>query len=407
MKHAVLLCLALLAGQASARQIPSDLSGMRGFNYTTSRDDSIGPRNHSGLWLKYNQADVDRDLDNARRLNLNQVRVFVPFSAWTTDKATFNKNLLNFMLACHQRGIGVMLGLIDEPRNMADNPAAFPQLQEWIADMVKVVGHEPSLEFWDASNEPDGGSQRDTAARQGRLNLARYMAGILHKLDKKTPVTIGCIHVACMKETVSSVDVLSFHDYSPTREQIRDRIKEAKDFAATVRKPVFSTEMGCIGRANPYDVTLQEFMRANMGWYLWELTITKEWGDVHGVFYPDGTVRDPTIVSAILGFFRNRGPNVVLEDPDRERWVTRAVTDGRNWLAQPDPDWHEGLRQAEIEANLLEAAQLVPMREPPTRTVDLLHTAPPDLPALQAIVRGYISILEAHETSRPLASAVR
>jgi hypothetical protein len=47
------------------------------------------------------------------------------------------------------------------------------------------------------------------------------------------------------------------------------------------------------------------------------------------------------------------------------------------------------------------------MREPPTRTVDLLHTAPPDLPALQAIVRGYISILEAHETSRPLASAVR
>jgi hypothetical protein len=145
MKHAVLLCLALLAGQASARQIPSDLSGMRGFNYTTSRDDSIGPRNHSGLWLKYNQADVDRDLDNARRLNLNQVRVFVPFSAWTTDKATFNKNLLNFMLACHQRGIGVMLGLIDEPRNMADNPAAFPQLQEWIADRSRWLATNPVL----------------------------------------------------------------------------------------------------------------------------------------------------------------------------------------------------------------------------------------------------------------------
>jgi hypothetical protein len=61
-----------------------------------------------------------------------------------------------------------------------------------------------------------------------------------------------------------------------------------------------------------------------MGWYLWELTITHEWGDVHGVFYPDGTVRDPSIAAAILGFFRNRGPNVVLEDLDRERWVARA-----------------------------------------------------------------------------------
>ena len=127
MKHAVLLCLTLVALQASARKTPSDLSKVRGFNYTTSRDESIGPGDHSGLWLKYNQADVDRDLDNARRLNLNQVRVFVPYSAWMADKATFNKNLLGFMRACQQRGIGVMLGLIDEPRTMADNPAAFPQ----------------------------------------------------------------------------------------------------------------------------------------------------------------------------------------------------------------------------------------------------------------------------------------
>src|SRR5258708_37241906 len=104
--------------------------------------------------------------------------------------------------------------------------------------------------------------------------------------------------------------------------------------------------MACIGRANPYDVTLEEFMHANMGWYLWELTITHEWGDVHGVFYPDSTVRDPSIVAAILGFFRNRGANVVLEDPDRERWVARAVTGGRNWLAQQNPSGHASRKTA-------------------------------------------------------------
>jgi hypothetical protein len=300
-----------------------------------------------------------------------------------------------------------MLGLIDQPRPTVDNPAISPQVREWIEDMVKAIGHEPGLEFWDAANEPDGGSQRDPATRQRRLDVARSTADIIHQVDKKTPVTIGCVYVACMKDTASSVDVLSFHDYSPTREQIRANIKEAQAFAVTVHKPVFNSEIGCIGRANPYDMTLEEFMRANMGWYLWELTITHEWGDVHGVFYPDGTVRDPSIVAAILGFFRNRGPNVVLEDPDRERWVGRAVTGGRNWLAQPNPDWQEGLKQAEIEANLLEAAQLVPMREPPTRTVDLLRAAPPNVPALQAIVRRYVSILEPYQKNWPPASATK
>src|SRR5271163_1533322 len=131
-----------------------------------------------------------------------------------------------------------------------------------------------------------------------------------------TPITIGCIHVACMKETAPAVDVLSFHDYSSTRAQIRANIAEAQAFAASVHKPVFNSEIACIGRANPYDMALEEFNRGHMGWYLWELTIVHEWGDVHGVFYPDGTVRDPSIVAAIMGFYRNRTANTVLEDPD-------------------------------------------------------------------------------------------
>ena len=82
MRYVVALCLGLLAIRASALQAPDDLSSVRGFNYTTSLDTSIGPRGHSGLWLKYDAAQVERDLTNAQRLNLNQVRVFVAYSAW-------------------------------------------------------------------------------------------------------------------------------------------------------------------------------------------------------------------------------------------------------------------------------------------------------------------------------------
>jgi hypothetical protein len=397
MTRVFILILALIAGPAFAEKPSSDLSNVRGFNYTTTLDTSVGPRGHSGLWLKYDPAQVEQDLTNAQRLNLNQVRVFVAFSAWKTDPELSNRNLLDFLHACQRHNIGVMLGLIDEPRPIAPSTTLPPELKAWLEGMVTLTAHEPALQFWDAANEPDNAARNGADARMRALAIARATAELLRATGTHTPITIGCVHVACMKETAPAVDVLSFHDYSSTRAEIRANIAEAQAFAASVHKPVFNSEIACIGRANPYDMALEEFNRGQMGWYLWELTITHEWGDVHGVFYPDGTVRDPSIVAAILGFYRNRGPNVVLEDPDRERWVQRAVAGGKAWLASSAPNWNEGLKQAEIEANILEAAQLVPMREPPTRALELLRNAPPDMTALQALVRRYIAILEPYQ----------
>jgi hypothetical protein len=196
------------------------------------------------------------------------------------------------------------------------------------------------------------------------------------------------------------VDVLSFHDYMQMRAEIHANIERAKAFAAKVHKPVFNTEIGCVGRANPYDVTLEEHMKAGVGWYIWELMITERWGAVHGVFYPDGTVRDPSIPAAMFGFFCNRGESVVLEDPDLEEWVTKAVANARKWLASPDAKWEDGLDAAETAANLLESAQLIAMRERPTRSVDRLRRGKPDMPALRAALEKYIAILEPYQHAK-------
>jgi hypothetical protein len=396
MTRVFILILALIAGPAFAEKPSSDLTNVRGFNYTTSLDTSIGPRGHSGLWLKYDAAQVERDLTNAQRLNLNQVRAFVAYSAWKADPELSNRNLLDFLHACQRHNIGVMLGLIDQPRPAAPGTDLPPELKTWLEGLAKLTANEPALQFWDAANEPDGAARNGPDARTRALVIARATAELLRSTGTPIPITIGCIHVDCMKETAPAVDVLSFHDYSSTRAEIRANIAEAQAFAASVHKPVFNSEIACIGRASPYDMALEEFNRGHMGWYLWELTITHEWGDVHGVFYPDGTVRDPSIVSAVMGFYRNRGPNVVLEDPDREHAVQKAVNGGKAWLASPSADWKEGLKQAEIEANILEAAQLVPMREPPTRALELLQNAPPDIPALQTLIRHWVQVLETY-----------
>ena len=112
------------------------------------------------------------------------------------------------------------------------------------------------------------------------------------------------------------------------------------------------------------------------------------------MFYPDGTVRDPSIVAALLGFFRNRGPNVIPEVVDREGRATRAVAESKQWLADPNAAWEPGLDLAERSANLLEAGQLIAMHDLPTREVDLLRKGQPDMPALRALVQRYAGILE-------------
>jgi hypothetical protein len=194
-----------------------------------------------------------------------------------------------------------------------------------------------------------------------------------------------------------SVDVLSFHDYSTTRAQIRANIETAKAYAAKVGKPLFNSEIGCIARANPYDVTLQEYTQAHVGWYIWELMITPDWGSVHGVFYPDGTVRDPSIAAALLGFFRNRGDNVVESVPDRENHLTEAVAADKAWLANPNAEWKAGLDLAEVSANLIEAAQLAPMHILPSRQVLLLRKDQPDIPALHSLLEKFTALLEPYQ----------
>jgi hypothetical protein len=386
------LIVILVLPVAAQRRVPKNLSGVRGFNYQSA--ETIG---HAEFWLQYSPAVTRRDLEYAKRLQLNQVRVFVPYAAWEKNPEGLRKNLLDFVRAAHARGIGVMPTMQYKFGEWKDK-AAWPNARPFVADLVATIGKEPGLEIWDVENEPECCKLPPTPANRLRMEHAMYMAKVFHELDPVTPVTIGATFAENMIEMGDAVDVLSFHNYSPTRAQIRASIEKAKEYAAKVGKPVVDSEIGCIARANPYDITLQEHMRAHVGWYIWELMITGNWGTVHGVFYPDGTVRDPSIVAALLGFFRNRGPNVVEEVPDRENHLTEAVANNKKWLADPNADWETGLDLAEVSANLLEAAQLIPMHNLPTRQVDLLRgSTAPDMPALREMLEKFTSALEPYQ----------
>ncbi len=386
-----LLIAAATLPMAAQRRVPKDLSGARGFNYQSA--ETMG---HAEFWLEYNPLVTERDLDYAARLQLNQVRVFVPYSAWERNKEALRKGLLHFVRAAHARGMGVMPTMQYKFGEWRDK-AAWPNARPFVADLIATIGNEPGLAIWDVENEPECCKLPPTPDNRLRMEHAMYMAKVFHELDPVTPVTIGATLAENMIDMGDAVDVLSFHDYSSTRAQIRANIAKAKQYAAKVGKPLVNSEIGCIARANPYDVALEEHMQGHVGWYIWELMITGNWGTVHGVFYPDGTVRDPSIAAALMGFFRNRGPNVVEDVPDRENHLTEEVEKNKAWLIDSDPAWDGGLDLAEVSANLLEAAQLAPIHDPPSRQVALLRKGPPNLPALRSMLQRFTSLLAPYE----------
>jgi len=379
-KSMFLSCLILAACKGPETKIskfdftgPRDPSLIRGFNYTPAN--VAAPRHHVDCWVKYDSATVEFDMDLAKGLNLNQVRVFVPYQAYTEDSAALPAKLRHFVRTCHARNIGVMPVLQGGPW-VRDTSLRY-QARNWARFLVNAISEEPGLAMWDVMNEP----------RPTYFEHCKFMSKVFHELDPNTPVTIGMEKVDGMIEMADYVDVLQFHDYLQTREQIRNSITRAKEFAAKVNKPLINGEIGCIARANPYDITLQEHMNAKVGWYIWELMIVKQgWGTVHGVFYEDGSVRDPSIAAAIMGYFRKRTADIMPAVPDQEGWVTRITDRSDQWLKDPAATWKDGLDIAETSAHLLEAGELTAMRIPPTWEVEMLRKGEPDMKALKELI---------------------
>jgi hypothetical protein len=103
------------------------------------------------------------------------------------------------------------------------------------------------------------------------------------------------------------------------------------------------------------------------------------WNRVHGIVYPDGTVRDPSIVAAIAGFFRNRNGSAVPTDVNQEDHACYAIENARRAIiglrrqmipTESATPVFALLEACEYIANLLEGGQHVPMDYPPTARIE-------------------------------------
>ena len=395
-----------------------DYQKLRGFNYT--QPDAANDR---VFWAEYHHDIVDRDMGYAERLHLNSARIFLSYDFYKENPDRFLANVKDFVQTAWKHGIstnpiifmgfrfredelpwsGFMLeaGLKPIYKTLED-PSCWYIGEKYFDDLYEAIGHEEGLLFWDIANEPgytdnfvtwydEEPSYVQDYQERPNMELLRYrqektweivrhFCRYVKSKDQEHDIGIGNIFIFETEpsRTAELVDVIVFHDYFPTRKRMRDALEYAKKMGEKYGKPVLDNEMCCLARANPYDMSIEMHDEYQIGWYLFELMIGKDmWSRVHGVVYPDGTVRDPSIVAAIGSFFRNRSETAIRSDVNQEDYVKRVSILAERTLhaarqnqgSDHSQDVENLLEVCEYAANLLEAGELVPMAFPPTAKI--------------------------------------
>ena len=284
------VALAAAAVPALAEKPLKDYSFVRGVNYG----------------MNSNQATLERDLGYAKRLNLNSTRIWLSYQGYERNPETYINQLRNYIRTSHRLGFSTMPILWNGNNLNPDTlkPAFRPRGDTYVKAIVEAIKDEPGLLMWDVMNEPltnpyygrATGDEKQQHAKE-ITDFLRYYIPFVKKLDPVNATTVGYEISNQLEPTADLVDVLSFHEYTQVRATMEAAYRTAEEVSKKFGgKPMMDTETACIARANPYDVLLEISEKHKTGWYLFNLIISGYWGEVHGLFYADGTIRDPAII---------------------------------------------------------------------------------------------------------------
>lgn len=323
-----------------------------------------------------------REIGYAKSIGVNSFRTWLSPFEWQRDRDSFIKHTRDFISVAYENGITVMPIIFNG--NGLDPQTLEPEWQKnvgdaYVADLVSCLKSEPGIIMWDIMNEPSCNDYylkapaEEKAARWKKINaFLKHYCALVKELDPVNAITIGHTWGGDLEPSAEWVDVLSFHDYLESDERIENTYVTAEAVSAKYGKPLINSELSCIGRANPYELSIKKAYEHKVGFYVFELMIHGYWADIHGIFYPDGTVRDPSTVTAMMGIFRNYSASRVKPNPNKEgkatealRRLERSMSDAAEVFRHKSSSSDEILEALEWVINLLEGCELVPMYEPP------------------------------------------
>ena len=315
---------------------------LKGTNYWLSQAPFVG------TWSEWNGPRVQFELEKARQLGVNTVRVGIPYdhrdsfdvvwgddkemtavSPWIKDQMT---QFLQIASAYDMKVIFVLFEWYD--RYPAKGSREERSNIAYITGIVSAFANDDRVLAWDLHNEPDNYEEWRGGGANTIIEWLARMGGYVRSLDKRHPITVGVGNYENLwtegpgsLRMLDFVDFASFHTYDAGT--LTRQIAEIKGWT---KKPILLEEMGWptgLGDEPPrpnakFDEPTQSFLYQSMlddalghdiagvvQWTLWDY-----WGGktylvpgherYFGLVRPDGTFKPAA------GIFKERYPAVPL-----------------------------------------------------------------------------------------------
>jgi hypothetical protein len=312
------------------------VSPIRGCNYL--------PRtavNVTEMWQAdtFDPKTIDEELGWAAKAGYNSVRIFLQYLVWNDNAGGLKKRIEEFLTIANKHVIGSMvilfcdcsfagkepyLGKQDEPvpgvhnsgwvpspglKRVTDK-AVWPDLENYVKDIVGSFGKDKRILIWDLYNEPGNSGMGEKS-----LPLAEAAFAWARAINPSQPLTIGAwanFNGKMSKRLMELSDIVSFHGYDGVT-GIKNKLKICEGYG----RPIICTE--CLRRqvGNTFNAILPVFSEHNVGWYNWGLVAGRTqtympWGSKkgdpmpkvwqHDMLHPDGRPYDAKEIELIRKF---------------------------------------------------------------------------------------------------------
>jgi hypothetical protein len=306
--------------------------------------------NQLEFWQKdtFDPETIDRELEWSADLGMNLHRVYLHNLLWQQDSTGFLNRLDEYLSLSEKHGIKTMFVLLDDvwhpiPKlgkqsepvphvhnsgwvqapgaEILGNPSRHDELESYIKGVISYFANDERVLVWDVYNEPD-----NVAHQPGRRELEvkdkqKYSLLLLKKVitwarevNPSQPLTSGIWRgninhwgtldslPAIDRFMIENSDVVSFHAYDGTMQDVRKKIELLKKY----ERPLFCTEYVARGGGNTFESVMpilkeDKIAAINWGfvsgktntiypWISWDSTFTSEpeiWH--HDILRRDGT----------------------------------------------------------------------------------------------------------------------
>jgi hypothetical protein len=266
------------------------------------------------MWRKesFDAKTINRELEWARDLGFNTVRVFLNFVVWREDAVGLKQRLAEFLSIADRHGISVMPILFDDcnfagriaaagpqptpvpgvhnsqwvsspPLAMVTDRAAWPALEQYVKDLVGAFARDRRIVVWDLYNEPGNGmGEKSRPLVEGAFAWAREM-------KPAQPLTIGAwadFNSPFSRRMMELSDVVSFHAYDGLA-GTEAKVKICREYG----RPILCTEWMARGHGSRFETHLPFFKANRIGCYNWGLVAGRTqtyfpWGSPQGAPEP-------------------------------------------------------------------------------------------------------------------------